>query len=193
MGTAKTQAGETGPVTTIIARMVKSDRLREFEVWLTGINDIVRKFDGYLGMDVIRPSDQNHPEYIIILRFEDYQNLKEWQESSDRVEWVEKSIDLTFGDMVLQEAHGVESWFTLPGRPAAVLPPAKYKMAIITVAVIYPTIRLIGSVLGFLPEGFPQQIYLPITVILAGTSMTYFLMPWATRLLRPWLFRSGNT
>jgi antibiotic biosynthesis monooxygenase (ABM) superfamily enzyme len=98
---------------------------------------------------------------------------------------------MTFGDMVLQEAHGVESWFTLPGRPA-VLPPAKYKMAILTVAVIYPTIRLIGSVLNLLPDGLPQPIYLPITVVLAGTSMTYLLMPWATRLLRPWLFRSGN-
>jgi antibiotic biosynthesis monooxygenase (ABM) superfamily enzyme len=62
-------------------------------------------------------------------------------------------------------------------------------MAILTIAVIYPTIRLIGSVLNLLPEGLPQPIYLPITVVLAGT---YFLMPWATRLLRPWLFRSGD-
>ena len=191
MESPETPPGETGPVTAIIARMVKPDRLQDFEVWLTSINHIVRKFDGYLGMDVIRPSDQSHLEYVIILRFEDYLNLKEWQESSDRVEWVEKSDDMTFGDMVLQEARGVESWFTLPGRPA-VRPPAKYKMAILTVAVIYPTIVLIGSVLNLLPEGLPQQIYLPITVVLAGTSMTYVLMPLATRLLRPWLFRSGN-
>ena len=142
-------------------------------------------------MDVIRPSDQKRLEYVIILRFEDYLNLKEWQESSDRVEWVERSDDMTFGDMVLQEAHGVESWFTLPGRPA-VLPPAKYKMAILTVAVIYPTIRLIGSVLNLLPDGLPQPIYLPITVVLAGTSMTYLLMPWATRLLRPILPRRND-
>jgi antibiotic biosynthesis monooxygenase (ABM) superfamily enzyme len=191
MESPETGQGETGPVTTIIARMVKSDRLQDFEVWLTGINQVVRKFDGYLGMDVIRPSGPNQLEYVIILRFDDYLNLKERQESSDRVEWVEKSDEMTFGDMVLQEAHGVESWFTLPGRPA-VLPPAKYKMAIITIAVIYPTIRLIGSLLNLLPEGLPQPLYLPITVVLAGTSMTYLLMPWATRLLKPWLFRSGK-
>jgi len=193
METPEPHAIKSGPVTTIIARMVKPDRLRDFEAWLTGINGIVREFNGYLGMDVIRPSDRDNPEYVIILRFEDYHNLKEWQESRARFDWVEKSDDMTFGDLLLQEAHGLESWFSLPSRQAVVLPPAKYKMAILTVSVIYPLIMLIGAVMTLLPGELPGPIAILITVILAGTSMTYFLMPWVTRLTRHWLFRSSNS
>ena len=181
------------PVTTIFARVVKSDRIQDFEVWLSGINEVVRQFDGYLGMDVIRPGDHSHPEYAIILRFEDYDDLKGWQESPDRLEWVEKSNDMTVGDLHVQEAHGLESWFTLPGRQSTVLPPAKYKMAVLTVTAIYPLILLVGTLITLLPQEPPQLIATLITVMLVGASMTYFVMPWVTRLFRFWLFSSSGS
>ena len=134
MKTPETQGAKPEPVTTIFTRIVKTDRIQDFEGWLKGINEVVRQFDGYLGMDVIRPGDHDRPEYVTILRFENYDDIKQWQESPDRIEWVEKSNDMTVGDPHLQEAHGLESWFTLPDRQTAVLPPAKYKMAILTVA-----------------------------------------------------------
>jgi len=181
------------PVTTIFTRIVKTDRIQDFEAWLRGINEVVRQFDGYLGMDVIRPGDHDHPEYVIILRFEDYDDLKEWQESRHRFEWVEKSNDMTIGDPYLQEAHGLESWFTLPGRQTAVLPPAKYKMAVLTVVAIYPLILLAGTALTLLPQELPPLIATLITVIVVGISMTYLVMPRITRLFRFWLFPSSGS
>ena len=178
------------PVTTIFTRIVKSNRIQDFEAWLRGINEVVRQFDGYLGMDVIRPGDH---EYVIILRFEDYDDLKGWQASRYRSEWVEKSNDMTIGDPHLQEAHGLESWFTLPGRQTAVLPPAKYKMAVLTVVAIYPLILLVGTAVTLLPEELPQLLATLITVIVVGTCMTYIVMPWIPRLFRFWLFPSSGS
>ena len=181
------------PVTTIFTRIVKTDRIQDFEAWLRGINEVVRHFDGYLGMDVIRPGDHDHPEYVIILRFANYDDLKAWQKSRHRLEWVEKSNDMTIGDPYLQEAHGLESWFTLPGRHTAGLPPAKYKLAVLTVVAIYPLILLVGTAVTLLPEELPQLIATLITVIVVGTSMTYFVMPRITRLFRFWLFPSSGS
>ena len=181
------------PVTTVFSRIVKTGRIQDFEAWLRGINEVVRQFDGYLGMDVIRPGEHDHPEYVIILRFEDYDDLKGWQESRHRIEWVEKSNDMTIGDPYLQEAHGLESWFTLPGRQTAVLPPAKYKMAVLTVVAIYPLILLVGTAVTLLQQGLPALIATLITVIVVGTSMTYFVMPWITRLFRFWLYPSSSS
>ncbi len=190
METQETPVAETEPVTTIISRMVKPDRVQDFETWLSGINRIVRVFDGYLGMDVIRPGDHDHREYVIILRFNDYDGLKKWQGSQAQREWIEKSDVMTVGETILQEAHGLESWFTLPSRQATVHPPAKYKMAVLTAAAIYPLIMLIGTAITFLPIEPPAPIAILITVILASISMTYYLMPWTTRRFRSWLFGS---
>ena len=193
MKTPETQGAKPEPVTAIFARIVKSDRIQDFEAWLKGINEVVRQFDGYLGTDVIRPGGHARPEYVTILRFENYDDIKQWQESPDRAEWIEKSNDMTVGDPHLQEAHGLESWFTLPGRQTAVLPPAKYKMAVLTVATIYPLILLVGTALALPPQGLPPLIATLITVIVVGTSMTYFVMPWITRLFQFWLFPSSGS
>ena len=75
MKTPETQGPKSEPVTTIFARIVKTDRIQDFEGWLKGINEVVRQFDGYLGMDVIRPGDYDRPEYVTILRFDSWRPI----------------------------------------------------------------------------------------------------------------------
>ena len=94
------------PVTIVFARNVKSDRVEEYEAWVKSINLAVRQFDGYLGMDVIRPGDHAHPEYVIVLRFDNYPHLRSWMTSSTREQWVKKAQDMTIGETYIQEAHG---------------------------------------------------------------------------------------
>jgi antibiotic biosynthesis monooxygenase (ABM) superfamily enzyme len=44
------------------------------------------------------------------------------------------------GDPVVEEAHGLEGWFTPPAAQASVERPARYKMAILTIVGLYPLI-----------------------------------------------------
>jgi antibiotic biosynthesis monooxygenase (ABM) superfamily enzyme len=108
------QGEQLDPVTIVFARDVKPDRVDEFEQWVKDIREVVRQFEGYQGMDVIRPGDHAHPEYVIVLRFDDYPCLRAWMASPEREEWVQKSKPLTIGETFIQEAHGFEPWFTLP-------------------------------------------------------------------------------
>ncbi len=70
--------GDDPPVTAVASRQVKPGREQEFEEWVSGILAAVNKFPGYLGSEVLRPSDPEDNEYKIISRFVHESNLHAW-------------------------------------------------------------------------------------------------------------------
>jgi len=58
------------PVTVIVKRIAKKDKIKEFEEWLSGIAKEVSKQEGNIGIDIIRPTtDMNNKsklEYVVI-------------------------------------------------------------------------------------------------------------------------------
>lgn len=68
----------SNPVTVIVRRIAKKDKIKEFEEWLSGISKVVSRQDGSIGMDIIRPTNRNKTksEYVIIFRFNTYDNLE---------------------------------------------------------------------------------------------------------------------
>ena len=48
---------------------MKPGREREFEEWVSGILAAANEFPGYLGSEVLRPSDPDDNEYKIVFRF----------------------------------------------------------------------------------------------------------------------------
>ena len=47
------------PVTVIVKRIAKKDRIKEFEEWLSGISKEVSRQDVSMGIDIIRPSNSS--------------------------------------------------------------------------------------------------------------------------------------
>ena len=176
------------PVTMLLVRTVKPDRLIDFDEWVQGVKQVIRQFEGYLGTDIIRPRDHTHPEYVIMARFDSYEHLRAWMTSKEREELLKKSQDLTIGEAHVQEAHGFEPWFTLPERTVASTPPPKYKMALLTMLAIYPSLLALGTLLSYLLPTWPRALLILLNVILLVPLMTYYIMPWMTRLFRTWLY-----
>jgi antibiotic biosynthesis monooxygenase (ABM) superfamily enzyme len=53
------------PVTAIVKHIAKTDKIKEFEEWLSGISKEVSRQEGSMGIDIIRPSNnQSKPEYV---------------------------------------------------------------------------------------------------------------------------------
>ena len=119
--------------------------------------------EGSMGTEIIRPLDDkgSKPEYVIIFRFNNYDNLTRWEKSAIRNEWLRKGRELVVADPDVQKLTGFEFWFT----------PYSKKSSDLT-SVISP------------PPRYRFIIAITITVIL----MTYVIMPLLTKLLRPWLF-----
>lgn len=176
------------PITTMFADHVRPDRVDEYEAWSTGIHGEVMKFPGFLSVDVIRPEDSSHLEYITLVKFDSCENLKRWQDSPTMAEWLEKLPKLLVGDPHAQECVGLELWFDRPRTSRRLEEPPLWKQVVIGVVCVYPLVLLLRWALSPVTGGFPWAIALLINVIILSALLTYPVMPWVTRLLRPWLY-----
>jgi uncharacterized protein len=193
---------DSKPVTVIVRRIAKKDKIKEFEEWLSGISKEVSRQEGSMGIDIIRPNtadnkDKSKLEYVIIFRFNSYDNLAKWEKSPIRNEWLQKGRKLVEADPDVQKMTGLEFWFTpyFKDESSPMIPlqsPPRYKMVIVTIPVISILLLTLVPQIHFLTEmlSIPFPIRLVIALTITVLLMTYVIMPLLTKLLKPWLFKS---
>jgi uncharacterized protein len=189
------------PVTVIVKRIAKKDKIKEFEEWLSGVSKEVSRQEGNMGIDIIKPtpniSNKSKPEYVIIFRFNTYENLDKWEKSPIRHEWLQKGRKLAESDYDVQKMTGLEFWFTPyfnnESSPMIPLqPPPRYKMVIVTIPVISILLLTLVPQIHFLTEmlSIPFPIRLVIALTITVLLMTYVIMSLLTKLLKPWRFKT---
>jgi uncharacterized protein len=188
-GSGALPEGANGPVTTTVSRRVKPGHEPFYEQFLEGIIEAASRFPGHLGVEVFRPEHASGGEYQIVYRFDTGEHLRAWLDSDERAAWLERAEPHVIGPMRTRFVTGLETWFTLPGQPAA--PPPPYKMALVTWITIFPLITLVVVVLGPLLKDLALVPSLAITTALTVPIMTWLVMPRVTRLLRRWLYPHG--
>ncbi len=183
---------QSGPITLVISEVVDPSKLAAYEAWTKGINHDARQFEGFLGVEVIRPRDHDHPEYVVIVKFDTYDHLRRWLISPTYRDWMDQSYGLIAARSQQHLPNGLELWFTLPqarSRGGAPLPPPPYyKQVVLGVLAVYPLILLANVVLGPLLGGLPSLLGLFISVIFVSALLTYPVMPWLSKGLGFWLY-----
>jgi uncharacterized protein len=193
---------EDGPITVIVTRIAKKGRIKEFEDWMDGIIHESLKFEGHLGVNIIRPVEHSRPEYVIIFRFDTLDNLLKWEKSRERMNWIEKSKDVVEGEDKVQKFTGLEFWFTprsphwaerevynKDSIPTVNLPP-RYKMVMVTVGILFVLLHTLIPPIRQLTETLPLLLSDLLGVITTVLLMTYLIMPSVTRLLKRWLYKN---
>ena len=187
---------DEGPVTFAIARRAKSGKTEEFERWLDDIIHEAMKFKGHMGVNIIRPLDMSNPEYVIILRFDNFKNLENWEKSEIRKKWIEKGKDLIEGKAKMEKQTGLEFWFTPASARASTAveqqqqqQPPRYKMAIVVTGIIFVLVSTLLPRVEQAMVGLPVFLSTFVGVAIMVLLMTYVIMPPVTRLLRPWLVK----
>lgn len=181
------QDAGNGPVTVIVTRKAKQGKIQEFEEWMDGITHEAMKFEGHMGVNIIRPSDPSNPEYVIIFRFNTYDNLAKWEKSEIRNEWLKKSKDVAEGEARVEKQTGLEFWFTPSSTSAPPVAPPRYKMAIVVTGIIFTLVSILLPQIRQATVGLPFVLSTLVGVVIMVLLMTYVIMPSVTRLLRPWL------
>jgi uncharacterized protein len=179
--------GGSGPVTTTVTRRVRPGHEASYEQFLAGIIAAASEFPGHLGVEVFRPEDATTGEYRTVYRFDTPEHLRRWLDSDERAAWLERAEPHVIGPIRTSFVTGLESWFTLPGKPG-VAPPPPYKMALLTWITIFPLITGVIVVLGPLIKDLPLVPRLGITTAITVPLMTWVVMPRVTRLLSGWLY-----
>ncbi|MBW4519322.1 MAG: antibiotic biosynthesis monooxygenase [Scytolyngbya sp. HA4215-MV1] len=180
---------QSDPITLVISEIVKPDRIPEYERWATGISQAAQQYPGFISTDMIRPRDHEHPEYVVVVKFDNYEHFRTWRSSATCQEWLSKAQDFLVDRTSQHQPGGLEMWFTLPENTAQKnAPPAYYKQVIVGVLGVYPLILLSNAVLGPFLRGWHPLLGLLLSVTAVSALLTYPVMPWITRLLSFWLY-----
>ncbi len=173
-----------GPVTAVFTWEVLPGHEAEIEEWAHGITAAGSRYPGHLGATWLRPGPGSR-EYHTVLKFSDQTRFRAWMDSPERADWIHRAE--RFSRARRTELTGLETWFTLPGRPARSAPP-RWKMFLVTAASAYP-VSLLLTVLLFPRLGFLPMVVRPAisTVLLVGV-LTWVVLPRVTRFLEGWLY-----
>jgi len=176
--------GDT-PVTIIVKRRAKPDRIEDFEEVMSGTTKDAMSFKGHLGANIIRPTKAGD-YYRIVFKFDSMRNYLAWEGSEVRQQWLKRYAEVEQGEQELEILSGLETWFTIPGEEALV-PPPKYKMLIIVWISIFSLSLLIYLYLTPFIRELHFIIQIAITSLTLVTLMTYIVMPIMSKLFHRWL------
>lgn len=181
------------PVTVAVIRVVKPGCEEAFE---RALHDFVQDslhLPGQLGVHILRPPPgSGSREYGILRRFENAEARDQFYRLPLFEEWKQKVVGLVEGEPHYEHLSGLETWFTLPGQ-RAIVPPPRWKMALVTLLAVYPFSMVLGITIGNWMSGWPMLLSSLIFNACIVTGLTWFLMPLLTRLLKPWLYpKMGN-
>lgn len=173
-----------GPVTVLVARRVQPGREIEFEDWAEELTRAASGFDGFLGAGLLRPGHVGD-DWHVVYRFKTAAALDHWETSSTRAKLLAK------GEQVMSTANvrrvsGLETWFELPGRTAPA--PPRWKMFIVSAAVILALTTCLTSVAARVAPDFPAMPRVALIVIATTALMTWLVQPNLVRLLEGWLY-----
>ena len=176
-------ACDIGPLTMVVTWRIRKGREREFEAWRHEMSAAEHKSPGFMGSNLILPSGDAR-EYVVIFRFDTYENLQVWQESDIRRDLLKKAEPFQERDPSYNMECGLEYWFAPPGTAGA---PPKWKMSVITVLGVWPVSMLVLWLLNpFIGDLAPPLQALLVAVGIVSL-LTWAVMPALVRIFRPWL------
>lgn len=200
------------PITVAIERRIDPARTAEATAWMQAGTDLATSFDGFLGSGWVRAGESSDLWYMLY-RFRDIPTLEAWEDSPQRAWWLDSGRAFAREERS-ERRTGIEGWFdalsatnvetrmpgaeppgTATGPIVRPIPPApaRWKQAVTIWLGFFPTNLLASWLLGFAP-GFaewPLIARVLLTTVLLTPIMTYAVLPWVTRLLRPWLQRAA--
>jgi len=177
-------------VTVSITRRVDPARFTEASEWVQfGIN-LAHKYPGFLGSGWVRGSEDS-ATWNMLYRFSDSASLAAWEESDERAEWLEAGTDLVL-DSHVEKRTGIEGWFDGMQREAGspALVPPRWKQMISIWLGFFPVNLGFTLLVTWLVPGWSDlatTLKVLLTTLVLTPLMAYFVLPWVTRMLRPWL------
>ena len=184
------------PITVSIRREVDPARIPEVTAWVQAGVNLANRYPGFLGSGWIRQGADSHVWHMLY-RFASERTLAAWEDSSERQWWLSTGEGLIRSERSTRRT-GIEGWFDEPtgstptvDEPALPPAPPRWKQAVAIWLGFFPVNLVFSYLVGGIPgwEALPIWLHsLALTLVLTPL-MTYFVLPWVTRLLQPWLHR----
>lgn len=172
---------------SVIVHNVAPQNEPRFLEWMEGITAAAESFPGYQNTEIYPPADKSHPQWVVVVHFDELDSLDRWLESTERKQWVAK-LDRNIADYKLKTlSEGFGPWFGSDFAESPAQMPAGWKMALSVWLGLYPTVMLLSIFVGpyLNPLGF--AVAMLISNALSVSILQWLVMPALTRVLKPWL------
>ena len=177
------------PVKVVFERRVKPGADASFRRWSERFVDAASRFPGHEGASVL--SVPHGDSQYVLLRFASATDLDRWQRSGEYVALIHEADALGPAGGYSETHTGMETWFTLPDKPAPAHRPAKWKMALTTWLGLFPIVVALGYVFG--PFGLPALLQQAVSTMIPVALLTWVVMPVLTRAFYAWLYPQAVT
>lgn len=105
---AAAEAAVAAPATVVVSQRVRPGRVEEFRHWQDEMNRVVASFGGFLGTEILPPTDPGC-EWTALYRFRSKAQLKRWLSSPDRAEMLDRGEALFEGPASQQVLIGAQN------------------------------------------------------------------------------------
>ncbi|WAC66800.1 antibiotic biosynthesis monooxygenase [Agrococcus sp. SL85] len=187
------------PITVAIERRIDPALHDYARTWLQQGIDLASTRPGFLGAGWVEEA-AGSDTWHMLYRFDDAALLAEWEGSEERRRWLDAGAAFAHEARV-ERRTGIEGWFdavegiTLPGEHVQIRveepAPPRWKQAVTVWTAFFPMNLLATFLLGLIPgfEGLQLWLRLLISTLLLTPVMVVVVLPFVTRLFRPWLRR----
>jgi antibiotic biosynthesis monooxygenase (ABM) superfamily enzyme len=181
------------PVTVSIRRRVAPDRFDEATSWVQTGMDLANEYPGFLGSGWVR-AHAGSAHWHMLYKFADAASLEAWETSIARTSWLHEGEGLVLESHV-ERRTGIEGWFDdsqANAGPTATVQPPRWKQAVAIGLGFFPlNVIFTYLVTGVDPHwnDIPTVLRILLTTLVMAPTMTYVVMPFITRRLRPWLHK----
>lgn len=174
-----------GTASTVLAYHIREGSEAAFHAWRTRILEASRQAPGFLGAEAFDTLDNSqHPEFVVVLRFDTRAHLDYWLTSDTRARFMEEVRPLIHEYRIRRHGTGFEGWFDISAQQQ---PPASWRQGLIVLTALFPVIMSLRTLLQPLFHIFPTPVAFLILLTVDMTILTYLIMPRFSRLMAFWL------
>ena len=178
-----TRTTGTGPVTVVATRVVTKGCEDAFQDWANRSDAAVRAHDGHRGNVRL---EQAGGVFHLVYQFESRNQLDAWEQSDCFRTLAAEADDFSISRR--QTKPGRDAFFYLSGDADA----AKWKRFVMTWAAVLPLILALNGLLALLPFELPMPVRLGLSSLVMSALLTWLILPWITRRLKPWVMADGK-
>ena len=169
----------------IIIRQTVPDRARlQYEEWLRRLHEELRAQPGFEAVEVVHQSGEGSTRYLIVASFTGEREQDAWLKSK-RLAHLRAKLDGIAGtERDVKRVRGREIWFDDPGAEGAA---PYWKRVALTSVCVLPTLWLTEWLIAIPGVELPELGHQVLSVVILSALLTWPIMPYATRLVAPWL------
>jgi antibiotic biosynthesis monooxygenase (ABM) superfamily enzyme len=178
----------SAPVKIVIERLPRRGAEEPFRRWAEQFVAQASHAPGHEGGSVLAGSGGSH---VILLRFASTAALEAWHRSAEYESLMRAADSVSTAGNESQIQSGLETWFTLPGRPTPVMPPPRWKMALVTWSALLPMVIALAYILA--PLRLPFLFNAAVSTAIPVVMLTWVIMPRLTKALYRWLYLGATS